>query len=183
MGCRRSTGPTHGRRTTWWQCAQPPSRSPRDAALSSPRQAFHDAFQRGHQLSIAAHVLDAAEQAGLDRPAVEAAVRDPQIKQTLREATDAAHELGVFGVPTIAIGDELFWGDDRLEDAAAHLAGRASRARSGDRYMSGRLDHLGVHVAESRNLSSYAWPTRTAAERSRWRRRCRARSRRPDRCR
>jgi 2-hydroxychromene-2-carboxylate isomerase len=27
----------------------------------------------------------------------------------------------VFGVPTIAIGDELFWGDDRLEDAAAHL--------------------------------------------------------------
>jgi 2-hydroxychromene-2-carboxylate isomerase len=90
------------------------------------RQAFRDAFQRGHELSIATHVLDAAEQAGLDRPAVEAAVRDPQIKQTLRGATDAAHELGVFGVPTIAIGDELFWGDDRLEDAAAHLAGRAT---------------------------------------------------------
>jgi 2-hydroxychromene-2-carboxylate isomerase len=28
----------------------------------------------------------------------------------------------VFGVPTFAIDDELFWGDDRLEDAAAHLA-------------------------------------------------------------
>jgi 2-hydroxychromene-2-carboxylate isomerase len=39
----------------------------------------------------------------------------------LRDATDAAHERGVIGVPTIAIGDELFWGDDRLEDAAAHL--------------------------------------------------------------
>ena len=88
------------------------------------RQAFRDAFQRGHELSIAAHVLNAAEQAGLDGPAVEAAVREAQIKQALREATDAAHELGVFGVPTIAIDDELFWGDDRLEDAAAHLTGR-----------------------------------------------------------
>jgi len=38
-----------------------------------------------------------------------------------RDATDAAYELGVIGVPTIAVGDELFWGDDRLEDAAAHL--------------------------------------------------------------
>jgi len=27
----------------------------------------------------------------------------------------------VLGVPTVAIGDALFWGDDRLEDAAAHL--------------------------------------------------------------
>ena len=92
--------------------------------------ALRDAFQRGRDLSITAHVLRAAEQAGLDGGDVEAAVRDPQIKRTLHEATDAAHEAGVFGVPTIAIGDELFWGDDRLEDAAAHLrvAGQASPA-------------------------------------------------------
>jgi 2-hydroxychromene-2-carboxylate isomerase len=40
----------------------------------------------------------------------------------LRDATDAAHALGVYGVPTLAVGDELFWGDDRLEDAAACVA-------------------------------------------------------------
>jgi len=32
----------------------------------------------------------------------------------------------VFGVPTLAVGDELFWGDDRLEDAAAYLGTPAS---------------------------------------------------------
>jgi 2-hydroxychromene-2-carboxylate isomerase len=85
-------------------------------------RAFRDAFQQGRDLSIPAHVLDAAERAGLDRSEVEEATQDPQIKQALREATDAAHALGVIGVPTIAVDDALFWGDDRLEDAAAHLA-------------------------------------------------------------
>jgi 2-hydroxychromene-2-carboxylate isomerase len=84
-------------------------------------QAFGHAFVRGFDLSIAAHVLDAAEAVGLDRRDVQAAVQDPDIKQALRGATDAAYELGVFGVPTVAIDDELFWGDDRLEDAAARL--------------------------------------------------------------
>lgn len=83
--------------------------------------AFRDAFQNGRDLSVAGNVLDAGEQAGLERAEVEAATRDPQIKQALRAATDAAHERGVIGVPTIAVDDELFWGDDRLNDAAAHL--------------------------------------------------------------
>jgi 2-hydroxychromene-2-carboxylate isomerase len=89
---------------------------------------FRDAFQRGGDLSIAGHVLSAAKHAGLDPTDVESAARDPQIKQTLRDATDSAQELGVFGVPTIAIDHELFWGDDRLEDAAAHLPGYAAPA-------------------------------------------------------
>jgi 2-hydroxychromene-2-carboxylate isomerase len=85
-------------------------------------QAFRSAFQKGRELSVARHVLQAGEQAGLDSAQIEAATRDPQIKQALRAATDAAHERGVIGVPTIAVDDELFWGDDRLEDAAAHLS-------------------------------------------------------------
>jgi 2-hydroxychromene-2-carboxylate isomerase len=32
-------------------------------------------------------------------------------------ATAEARGLGIFGVPTFAAGDEIFWGDDRLEDA------------------------------------------------------------------
>lgn len=84
--------------------------------------AFRHAFILGQDLAMAETVLDAAEQAGLDRDAMDEATRDPEIKLALRSATDTAHERGVFGVPTIAVGDELFWGDDRLSDAAAALA-------------------------------------------------------------
>jgi 2-hydroxychromene-2-carboxylate isomerase len=83
--------------------------------------AFRDAFQRGCDLGIVARVLDAAERAGLQRGDLQAAVEQPEIKQALQTATERAYERGVFGVPTIAVDDELFWGDDRLEDAAAHL--------------------------------------------------------------
>jgi 2-hydroxychromene-2-carboxylate isomerase len=90
-------------------------------------QAYRDAFQRGSELSVAANVLQSAARAGLDPEAVRTATSDPEIKQTLRDATDAAYDRGVFGVPTIAIGDELYWGDDRLEDAAAHLQAAGNR--------------------------------------------------------
>ncbi len=84
-------------------------------------QAFRDAFQQGADLSLATHVLAAAKGAGLDPEEVERATQDPEIKLALREATDAAHSLGVFGVPTIALDGELLWGDDRLDEAAALL--------------------------------------------------------------
>jgi 2-hydroxychromene-2-carboxylate isomerase len=86
------------------------------------RRAFRNAFQEGWDLSDPEQVFESAAQAGLDRDALEAATGDPRIKQELRRATDAAFELGVVGVPTLAVDDELFWGDDRLEDAASQLA-------------------------------------------------------------
>lgn len=85
-------------------------------------QAFRHAFQQGHDLGVPGRVLDVAAEAGLDPQALEAATGDPEVKLALRAATDAAHELGVFGVPTVAVGDELFWGEDRLADAAAALS-------------------------------------------------------------
>lgn len=89
--------------------------------------AFRHAFQRGHDLGAPEHVLSAAAAAGLAPRAVDDGTRDPRVKLALRSATDAAHELGVFGVPTIAVGEGLFWGEDRLSDAAAALE-RASGA-------------------------------------------------------
>ena len=38
-------------------------------------------------------------------------------KQALRGQTEHAKALGIFGSPTFIIGDEVFWGDDRLEEA------------------------------------------------------------------
>jgi 2-hydroxychromene-2-carboxylate isomerase len=83
--------------------------------------AFRKSFQQGRDLSVPAHLLEAALDAGMDPQEVDEATRDPAIKLALREATEAAHRLGVFGVPTIAVDSELFWGDDRLDDASAYL--------------------------------------------------------------
>ena len=90
--------------------------------------AFHTAFLHGRDLGELRHVLAAAEHAGLDPAETEAAISDPSVKDELRAETDAAHARGVFGVPTVAVGDELFWGDDRLEEAAAASA-RSTSAR------------------------------------------------------
>jgi 2-hydroxychromene-2-carboxylate isomerase len=57
--------------------------------------------------------------ASLDRPAQSILARANGIEgeRLLKEATDGARELGIFGAPTFVIDKELFWGDDRLEDA------------------------------------------------------------------
>jgi 2-hydroxychromene-2-carboxylate isomerase len=82
------------------------------------RAAFAMAFVQGQDLAIAAHVLQAADAIGLDPARVEHGAGEPAVKRALREATEAAHARGVFGVPTLAVAGELFWGDDRLMDAA-----------------------------------------------------------------
>ena len=66
-------------------------------------------------------VLAAAAEAGLDPTRCEAHIGDDDVKLEVKAATEAAIELGVFGVPTVQVDDELFWGDDRLEEAAAAL--------------------------------------------------------------
>jgi 2-hydroxychromene-2-carboxylate isomerase len=84
--------------------------------------AFAAAFAEGRDLAELRHVLSAAEAAGIAAHDAEQALADPSVKEELRAETDAAHARGVFGVPTVTVGDEVFWGDDRLEEAATALA-------------------------------------------------------------
>jgi 2-hydroxychromene-2-carboxylate isomerase len=93
-----------------------------DQRRALTRELYRSAFVDGHHLADVETVLDAAERAGLDRAAIAEAISSEEIKAQLRADTDAALELGVTGVPTVAVGEHLFWGDDRLEDAAAALA-------------------------------------------------------------
>ena len=81
--------------------------------------AFRAMFVEGRSIAELDAVLEVARDAGLDPAEVEAGVERPEIKQRLKDNTDEAHARGVPGIPTVAIGDELFWGDDRLEEAAA----------------------------------------------------------------
>jgi 2-hydroxychromene-2-carboxylate isomerase len=54
-------------------------------------------------------------------------VERPETKDALKEATARAWERGVGGVPTLEVGDEVFFGDDRLWAAAERLRSGASR--------------------------------------------------------
>jgi 2-hydroxychromene-2-carboxylate isomerase len=51
------------------------------------------------------------------------AAQSEQIKERLREQTEAARRRGIFGAPTFFVGNEMFWGNDRLDDALAMAAG------------------------------------------------------------
>jgi 2-hydroxychromene-2-carboxylate isomerase len=52
----------------------------------------------------------------------DARIADPDVKETLRRNTDEAIARGVFGVPTLAVGDELFWGVDATDMALDYVA-------------------------------------------------------------
>lgn len=88
---------------------------------------------------------------GLDPTDLGARLSGPAVKQQLRVSTEQALGAGVFGVPTLRWGDELFWGHDRLPHLAARLSGRISspldnldgileRPRSADRAKIPRQD-------------------------------------------
>jgi 2-hydroxychromene-2-carboxylate isomerase len=55
-------------------------------------------------------------------PDADRRIADPQVKEALRRNTDEAIARGVFGVPTLMIGDELFWGADATQMAADYIA-------------------------------------------------------------
>jgi 2-hydroxychromene-2-carboxylate isomerase len=83
---------------------------------------FRAMFVEARPVTELTAVLDAAGEAGLDSGEVQDAVQREEIKDRLKANTDEAFERGVTGIPTVAIGAELFWGDDRLEEAAAAAA-------------------------------------------------------------
>lgn len=81
--------------------------------------AFRQAFAAGVDLSEPDNVLIAAAACELHPRALLKAVETEIVKNALREATDSAAELGVFGVPSLVVNGEVFWGDDRLEEAVS----------------------------------------------------------------
>jgi 2-hydroxychromene-2-carboxylate isomerase len=85
--------------------------------------AFRAAHTEGRDLGDPEEVAALACHAGMAADELLQAVTRQDVKDELRMATERAHELGAPGVPTVVVGDHVFWGDDRLEDAA-----RAARA-------------------------------------------------------
>jgi 2-hydroxychromene-2-carboxylate isomerase len=83
------------------------------------RAAFRTSFVESRSLAELDNVLAAALEVRLEPDEVRESIERPEIKERLKSNTEDARARGVTGIPTVAIGDELFWGDDRLDEAAA----------------------------------------------------------------
>lgn len=95
------------------------------AALEEPwcgvfaRSVFSAQFARGADISDEGVLRDALLACGVNPVHwLKLAQRD-ETKAKLRARTDQARTLGIFGAPSFLVGKELYWGDDRLEDAIA----------------------------------------------------------------
>ncbi|CAN5280511.1 2-hydroxychromene-2-carboxylate isomerase [soil metagenome] len=114
-----------------------PSRFPRRAllpmrvAMLGCEQPWIDAFCREMMMLNFALDTDIEDRAtvaavlarlGLEPDPILAAAEAPSNKSALHDATDTARRRGVFGAPTFFVGDEMYWGNDRLDDALAAAA-------------------------------------------------------------
>ncbi|MDD2130745.1 2-hydroxychromene-2-carboxylate isomerase [Pseudomonas sp. 17391] len=81
-------------------------------------------------LGDAAVLQQTLEQAGFDIAAFSALAGDVQVKAALKQATEDAVARGVFGAPTCFVGDEMFFGQDRLDFVEDALRQRARRVSS-----------------------------------------------------
>lgn len=83
---------------------------------------FDHQFVNGRDVSGIDALAAIAEEVGLSGDELRVAVDSPTVKDQLKAATAAAWELGVRGVPTVRVGPRLFYGDDQLGVAAAHVS-------------------------------------------------------------
>ena len=94
-----------------------------------------ETFMVNHELSLDVPLPDGVEagsdenirrvceQLGHSYEDVSAAAAASEADESYRANTEAAKAAGVFGAPSFTVGDEVFWGDDRLEDAIAFSRG------------------------------------------------------------
>lgn len=82
-----------------------------DAYLQAVFQAM---WVDGENMGDPERIIAVLQAAGLDSDAIVAASQEPEVKAQLITNTEAAVERGVFGVPTLFMGDAMYFGQDRL---------------------------------------------------------------------
>ena len=84
-------------------------------------EATHAEWGQGQDIGQSDILRAAAARAGLAAAEVMAALEDPARRQALEDNWREAQALGVIGVPTFVIGEQIFWGNDRIDFAREHL--------------------------------------------------------------
>ena len=83
---------------------------------------FRAYWVAGRDISELPVLLEIVDTLGIDREAFAAAIATPEIKDRLRQETDAAIARGMFGAPYFMVDGEAFWGADRLPQIDKWLA-------------------------------------------------------------
>lgn len=83
------------------------------------REAYRRWFTLGQETGSEPNLSESLRAVGQDAARVIALASGEEAKAALGAETNAARALGIFGSPTFAVGGELFWGDDRIEDAVS----------------------------------------------------------------
>ena len=78
---------------------------------------FRANFAEDREIGDPEEVLDILDSLGLPGRELVERAGTPENKLRLRDQTEKARELGIFGAPSFVVEEELFWGNDRLEDA------------------------------------------------------------------
>jgi 2-hydroxychromene-2-carboxylate isomerase len=84
---------------------------------------FHHMWEAPKKMDDPAVFHAALVESGLDADRLIALTDDPAVKQTLIDNTEAACAHGAFGIPSFLVGDEIFFGKDRLRDVEEMIAG------------------------------------------------------------
>jgi 2-hydroxychromene-2-carboxylate isomerase len=93
-----------------------------DARFDAYAQAvFRAIWVDAQPMGDAATVAQVLQAAGLDAPELLALAAEPAVKDQLKAQTETAVQRGVFGAPTFFVGEQMFWGQDRLDFVRAAL--------------------------------------------------------------
>jgi 2-hydroxychromene-2-carboxylate isomerase len=83
------------------------------------RAAYRRWFQDGEETGSEPNLSSSLREIGQEPDRVLALANTSETNDRLLAETDSARQLGIFGSPTFVVGRELFWGDDRVEDAVS----------------------------------------------------------------
>ncbi len=86
------------------------------------RAIFSAMFEKPRNLNVPAEIGAVLADAGFDPGDFTALISDQSVKDRLKENTAGAVARGVFGAPTFFVGDDMFWGQDRLDFVAEALS-------------------------------------------------------------
>ena len=92
---------------------------------------YHANFAEDHDIADRDTIADCLRAAGTDAERALAGALSDDGKARLRQNTSDAVSKGIFGAPSFVVGDELFWGNDRLEQALACARGWPASAQLG----------------------------------------------------
>ncbi len=81
------------------------------------QESYRGWFQDGLEAGLEPHLSEILRHIGQMPDRVIEAAQSERVAKAYKEATDEARRLNVFGSPSFVVDGEVFWGDDRLEDA------------------------------------------------------------------